>query len=208
MEGTVINRMMAPSQIPETECEIVPAAEPVVDQLAAFVSDAVDVRIGAVLEIDDVLESVAVDVLPDMSGEIAVQFGPEVLHAHMLGYRTDHQPEDGADGQLRYVKIPGLRNRDPDPLIEDLALHVPESAPASGSETVEDLPDRLGILLRVYARQRQVEHLRTARGTQLHLGLLHRRNHQLLQILRTHSMTSERLTPRPYKRIVYQNGRI
>ncbi len=208
MEGTVINRMMAPSQIPETECEIVPAAEPVVDQLAAFASDAVDVRIGAVLEIDDVHESVAVDVLPDMSGEIAVQFGLEALHAHMLGYRTDHQSEDGADGQLRYVEIPGLRNRDPDPLIEDLALHVPESAPASGSETVEDLPDRLGILLRVYARQRQVEDLRTARGTQLHLGLLHRRNHQLLQILRTHSMTSERLTPRPYKRIVYQNGRI
>lgn len=63
MEGTVINRMIGPSQIPETECEIVPAAEPVVDQLAAFASDAVDVRIGAVLEIDDVLESVAVDVL-------------------------------------------------------------------------------------------------------------------------------------------------
>lgn len=76
MEGTVINRMMTPSQIPETECEIVPAAEPVVDHLAAFASDAVDVRIGAVLEIDDVLESVAVDVLPNMSGEIAVQFGP------------------------------------------------------------------------------------------------------------------------------------
>lgn len=208
MEGTVINRMIGSSQIPETECEIVPPAEPVVDQLATLASDAVDVRIGAVLEIDDVLESVAVNVLPDMSGEIAVQFGPEVLHAHMLGYRTDHQPEDGADGQLRYIEIPGLRNRDPDPLIEDLALHVPESAPASGSETVEDLSDRLGILLRIYARQRQVEDLRTARGTQLHLGLLHRRNHQLLQILRTHSMTSERLTPRPYKRIFYRNSRI
>ncbi len=208
MEGTVINRMISPSQIPETECEIVPAAEPVVDQLAALASDAVDVLVGAVLEVDDMLEPVAVNILPDVSGEIAVQFGPEVLHAHMLGYRADHQPEDGADGQLRYVKIPGLRNRDPDPLIEDLALHVPESAPASGSETVEDLPDRLGILLRVYARQRQVEDLRTARGTQLHLGLLHRRNHQLLQILRTHSMTSERLTPRPYKRIFYRNGRI
>lgn len=208
MEGTVINRMITPSQIPETECEIVPAAEPVVDQLAALASDAVDVLVGAVLEVDDMLEPVAVDILPDVSGEIAVQFGPEVLHAHMLGYRADHQPEDGADGQLRYIEVPGLRNRDPDPLIEDLALHVPESAPASGSETVEDLPDRLGILLRVYARQRQVEDLRTARGTQLHLGLLHRRNHQLLQILRTHSMTSERLTPRPYKRIFYRNGRI
>ena len=191
MEGTVINRMISPSQIPETECEIVPAAEPVVDQLAALASDAVDVLVGAVLEVDDMLEPVAVNILPDVSGEIAVQFGPEVLHAHMLGYRADHQPEDGADGQLRYIEVPGLRNRDPDPLIEDLALHVPESAPTSGSETVEDLPDRLGILLRVYARQRQVEDLRTARGTQLHLSLLHRRNHQLLQILRTHSMTSE-----------------
>ena len=51
MEGTVINRMISPSQIPETECEIVPAAEPVVDQLAALASDAIDVRVGAVLEV-------------------------------------------------------------------------------------------------------------------------------------------------------------
>ncbi len=208
MEGTVINRMISPSQIPETECEIVPAAEPVVDQLAALASDAIDVRVGAVLEVDDMLEPVAVGILPDVSGEIAVQSGLEVLHAHMLGCRADHQPEYGADGQLRYIGVPRLRNRDPDHLVQDLALHVPESAPASGSETVEDPPNRLEILLRIYARQRQVEDLRTARGTQLHLGLLHRRNHQLLQILRTHSMTSERLTSRPYKRIFYRNGRI
>ena len=190
------------SERAEPEGVVVPPAEPVVRQAAALHADAVDARVGAVLEVDDVVEAaVPVRVPPDVPREPGVQLRPQRLDRVAPRDRVDHEPQHGAHGEAGDVPAALLRDGYAEPALEHLAHHVAEAGPGGLGEGAGDRGGLRGVPAGAHAVQRQVEALRARRRAQLDLRLLYRRNDRLLELLRRHARLLRALRRRPGGRV-------